>query len=654
MKIVRRDFVPNGPGSVKMIPDESDDLWLAYNLIAPGDTVMAVTIRKVLREAASGSREAERVKLKLEIKVENVDYDKEGAVLRIRGKNILENEHVKIGQFHTLEIELHRPFVLRKVLWDSLTIDALQQAADPSASADLAVVLMQEGLAHILLVGKSVTITRSRIEASIPRKHGPSVAGYDKALNKFYENVLQAFVKHIDFKVVRCAVIASPGFTKDQFHRHLMLEAERRNLRDIIENKSRIILVHSTSGYKHSLREVLDAPNVMNIIKDTKAAQEVRVLKDFFTMLTNDPHRACYGPKHVEVAHERMAVQTLLITDDLFRSSDVATRQKYVNFVNTVKDSGGTAHIFSSMHVSGEQLAQLTGIAAILRFPLPDLDDIEITTHNLQTTNHRNQTTFYHQHTIKQRLHLHYCRPSFLSKTPQTNVGFITRCLKSVPPSVSFSFVIVAPLKQRPKAFYKKILNTNILPPSPSEELPVVSNIFQKTSTRSCFLFFSRYVSFVSICIQTPVQATLLTAVTAPHQPTLSPSKSIDDLSHCHFFRLVTFGTVCPIPEYAEKMKSTGKREEEVGVFFCVWGCFSYIIGKIVYLVKNSTLGLDSPTCFVWPTFVRFHTTTSLLKISILIKLERTKVHKVSSVANPRYGLANRARQYCEFCRPNS
>ncbi|KVI04461.1 eRF1 domain 1/Pelota-like protein [Cynara cardunculus var. scolymus] len=325
MKIVRRDFAPDGPGSVKMIPDESDDLWVAYNLIAPGDTIMAVTVRKVLREAASGSREAERVKLKLEIKVENVDYDKEGAVLRIRGKNILENEH--IGAFHTLEIELHRPFVLRKVFWDSLAIDALHQASDPSASADLAVVLMQEGLAHILL-----------------------------ALNKFYENVLQAFMKHIDFKVVRCAVIASPGFTKDQFHRHLMLEAERRDLRHIIENKSRIILVHSTSGYKHSLREVLDAPNVMSIIKDTKAAQEVRALKDFFTMLSN----------------------TLLITDELFRSSDVATRQRYVNLVNTVKESGGTTHVFSSMHVSGEQLAQLTGIAAILRFPLPDLDDIEM------------------------------------------------------------------------------------------------------------------------------------------------------------------------------------------------------------------------------------------------------------------------------------
>ncbi|KAH9734514.1 protein PELOTA 1 [Citrus sinensis] len=376
MKILRRNLVENGPGSVKMEPVDSDDLWFAYNLIAPGDSVMAVTVRKVLRQMASGSRDAERVKLKLEIKV--VDYDKEGSVLRIRGKNILENEHVKIGAFHTLEIELHRAFVLRKDLWDSLALDTLHQAADPTASADLAVVLMQEGLAHILLVGRSMTITRSRIETSIPRKHGPAIAGYESALNKFFENVLQAFLKHVDFNVVRCAVIASPGFTKDQFHRHLLLEAERRQLRPIIENKSRIILVHTSSGYKHSLREVLDAPNVMNMIKDTKAAQEVQALKDFFNMLTNDPTRACYGPKHVEVAHERMAVQTLLITDDLFRNSDITTRQKYVNLVTSVKDSGGTAHIFSSMHVSGEQLGQLTGIAAILRFPLPDLEDIEM------------------------------------------------------------------------------------------------------------------------------------------------------------------------------------------------------------------------------------------------------------------------------------
>ncbi|KAI3976673.1 hypothetical protein MKX01_008531 [Papaver californicum] len=195
-------------------------------------------------------------------------------------------------------------------------VDILKQASDPAASADLAVASMQEGLAiaYICLIGRST------------------------ALNKFFENVLQSFLKNVHFNVVRCAVIASSGFTKDQFHKYLRLEAERRQLWSIIENKY--------------LKEFLDAPNVMNMIKDTKAAQEVRALKEFFNMLSNDPDRACYGPKHVEVAHERMAVQTLLITDDLFRNSNTATRQQYVESVNSVEGSGGNAFIFSSMHVS--------------------------------------------------------------------------------------------------------------------------------------------------------------------------------------------------------------------------------------------------------------------------------------------------------------
>ncbi|KAI3980647.1 hypothetical protein MKX01_025212 [Papaver californicum] len=335
---------------------------LLTNLVCKGDTVRASTVRKVIRNDELRSDTA-RKKLVLEVEVDDVEYEKEGSVLRIRGKNVSKNEHVKIGSFHTLEIDLHGKLVLTKVLWDSVALDLLKKASDPAASADLAVVLMQEGLANMLLVGKSVTTTLSRIETSIPRKHGAAIAGYEMALNKFFENVIEAFLREINFTVVHCAVIASPGFTKDQFHKYLLLEAERRQLRTIIENKSRILLVHTTSGYTHSLREVLDAPHVQS-------------LKDFFNMLSTDADRACYGPKHVEVAHERMAIKTLLITDELFRNSDVQIRQKYVELVNSVKNSAGNVHVFSS--ISGEQLTQMTGIAAILRFPPPDLEDIEM------------------------------------------------------------------------------------------------------------------------------------------------------------------------------------------------------------------------------------------------------------------------------------
>jgi len=79
----------------------------------------------------------------------------------------------------------------------------------------------------------------------------------------------------------------------------------------------------------------------------------------------------------VEKANEADAIDSLLIVDSLFRSSNIAERRRCVAIVDRVKANNGNVKIFSSLHVSGEQLAQLTGVAAILRFPMPDIEDIE-------------------------------------------------------------------------------------------------------------------------------------------------------------------------------------------------------------------------------------------------------------------------------------
>jgi stalled ribosome rescue protein Dom34 len=50
---------------------------------------------------------------------------------------------VKMGAFHTIELELNRKFELRKPLWDSVHLERIEQATDPSRSADLAAVIMQ-------------------------------------------------------------------------------------------------------------------------------------------------------------------------------------------------------------------------------------------------------------------------------------------------------------------------------------------------------------------------------------------------------------------------------------------------------------------------------------------------------------------------------
>ncbi|GAB4814633.1 hypothetical protein N2152v2_001679 [Parachlorella kessleri] len=398
MKLLSRNFSKDGEGSVKMIPEEGEDLWHAYNLIREGDRVTATTFRKVMRDTGTGG-DSERVKLTLTIQVEGVEYDAEGQQIRLKGKNLTESEHVKLGAYHTLELELQRAFTLRKALWDSVDVERVKSCSDPAASADLAAVLITEGLANVCLVGSTCTLTRAKVEANIPRKRGAAAAGYDKAIESFYDKVFQAVVRHVDWGVVRCLVIAGPGFTKDQFKEYLDAEAQRREVKPLLTHRSKIVLAPASSAYKHSLKEVLASTAVAGQIKDTKAAKEVKALQDFMSMLGSDPARAFYGPGHVRAAHElgaiqpaavglaepcvgmasaqAGAVQTLLITDTLFRTTDTAKRKQYVQLVDEVEAGGGEVSIFSGMHASGEQLNQLTGIAAILRFPLPDLEDQE-------------------------------------------------------------------------------------------------------------------------------------------------------------------------------------------------------------------------------------------------------------------------------------
>jgi len=65
--------------------------------------------------------------------------------------------------------------------------------------------------------------------------------------------------------------------------------------------------------------EVLVDPAVLSRISDTKAAGEVKALELFYTTLQMDPARAFYGKRHVQKATVAQAVETLLISDKLFR-----------------------------------------------------------------------------------------------------------------------------------------------------------------------------------------------------------------------------------------------------------------------------------------------------------------------------------------------
>ena len=120
---------------------------------------------------------------------------------------------------------------------------------------------------------------------------------------------------------------------------------------------------------------VLQDPSIQAKLADTKAFKQTQALNRFLEMLNNDSDKAYYSYSHVAKAQEKGAIQTLLLVDSLFRANDIKTRAKYVKLVEDCRESGAEVLIFSSLHVSGKQLEQMSGVAAILRFPLPEIEE---------------------------------------------------------------------------------------------------------------------------------------------------------------------------------------------------------------------------------------------------------------------------------------
>ncbi|ORX74587.1 protein pelota [Linderina pennispora] len=326
MCLLKQNIEKDRSGTVRLIPEQPEDMWHLYNLIQKGDQLTATSVRGVKTETSTGSVSTDRVHVKLTISIEDIFFD---------------NKYVGLGQYHTLDVEMNQQFTLAKGEWDMISLERIKDACDITKQADVAVVTMEEGLAVVCLLTQYMTVVRQRVEVAIPRKRKGSTTNYEKGVVRFYENVYRAIKQHIDFSVVKVVVIGSPGF------------AVKTDDKVIMENKKKFLLVHTSSGHKGA------------------AAQEVKALDSFYQMLNNDPDRAFYGYDDVCKAAENGAIGTLLVTDELFRAAG------YPDAPKDARLSNANVLVFSSLHVSGEQLNQLTGVAAILNFPLIIDSDID-------------------------------------------------------------------------------------------------------------------------------------------------------------------------------------------------------------------------------------------------------------------------------------
>ncbi|RPB22887.1 hypothetical protein L211DRAFT_309217 [Terfezia boudieri ATCC MYA-4762] len=380
MKVIKNLVDRDGNGSITLFPEEPEDMWHTYNLLTLGDHLTASAIRKVSTESSTGSTSTHRVHTTLTTTITSIDFDPPSSTLHINGRVITENKHVKLGSYHTLDLELNRNFTITKPNggWDSVAMQVIRDACDPAEKAEIGAVVMQEGLANVCLVTEYMTVLRQRVDVSLPRKRrGVAMVSFDKGMERFYEQVYQAILKHLPIESLKVVLLASPGFLADGLMKYIFAKATTAGNIPLLRSRPKFITAHTSSGHIHSLSELLASQEIQARLTNTRFLKESRAIDEFYAMMTTDEDRAWYGISEVEKAVGKGAVQTLLISNSLMRSQTVVERRRYVRMVEEVKGNGGEALVLSSVHESGRRLDGLGGVAAILGFPLLGLDEDE-------------------------------------------------------------------------------------------------------------------------------------------------------------------------------------------------------------------------------------------------------------------------------------
>lgn len=120
---------------------------------------------RVQTVSATGSSESHRVRTTLTLKVTRIEFTppvtptsgaggdasspsspvEPTASLQITGRVVEENEHVKMGAFHTLDVEANRDVRIEKPEWDSISLERIEEASQPGRGAEVGAVVCGEG-----------------------------------------------------------------------------------------------------------------------------------------------------------------------------------------------------------------------------------------------------------------------------------------------------------------------------------------------------------------------------------------------------------------------------------------------------------------------------------------------------------------------------
>ncbi|MFH0971457.1 MAG: mRNA surveillance protein pelota [Candidatus Micrarchaeota archaeon] len=347
MRVLKFDLAEQ---ELKAAVESIEDLWQLQKLIEKKDILLATSFRRFKSDDKLRPDSGEKKLVHLELEVEEVEIAESANKLRVSGKILGGSpaEFVSKGSFHTVDLELHSVFRLRKQFLP-YHMKLIDEAKKKARTIKAQIVVMDERKAQMAM------LRNSGVKFSFELENGASkrdVKRFEEEKKAFFSEILKA----IEAEKSERILIASPGFAKDEFKKY----AKDKNP----QLESTFLYEHVSNAEKTAVFELLKRGAIEKLIAGQKVQQEFEILEKLKASLGKGDHLSCYGLDEVRNAIEMKAADTLMIEDELLRK-DKALNQ----LMQRAENSGVKIVIFNSEDDAGREFSAFK-IAALLRYKL--------------------------------------------------------------------------------------------------------------------------------------------------------------------------------------------------------------------------------------------------------------------------------------------
>lgn len=339
-------------GSLDLIPESSDDIYEISKIIKPEDKIKCFTHRKLTIDG----KNQQKIGLYLKIKVESFNVDLENGILYAKGRVCEENEYVKIGSYHTLDVELDKKFNIYKDSWNFYDIQLIKNCTN--GSQDVLFYIFYEKCCVICLVGKNNIKIINKIEIK----------------SKKFDNLLNLIINYVN-KVELIVICSNTNVCTDFYN---LIEIKIDYIKKMSKNqkinlKDFFLKVKLSNDFKNATNKqiinfILTDKNISRRFNNLKYINDLKELSYFFLEFDKGNLDLLIGKNKIRESLEFGALEKIFFIDEIYKPNEIEKRKKMELFCKDLENYRVKTYVVPVNHFLGERLKEFGGVAGILKF----------------------------------------------------------------------------------------------------------------------------------------------------------------------------------------------------------------------------------------------------------------------------------------------